>query len=265
MLFSELEIREKESWSTFMRKRWILFIIGAILFLVSLPLGTKMIMELIHEEKMKLDYEIIDVNEGFPATESTFNFRDHIIEIEETIKNEESYIDPWTNKIVIADLSVKLDGNEIDKLKNYPIRAEEEGLNRYHGEIAYLKLLDKKDDKTEFIILLKKTRELQKEMPNGDIVGWVPEEKLKYALYALDEEGNLEKSSFGFSERDALQTKLLNAGGVVPYSIGYYTDAWGYYPILFFPFSFPFLTLIIGFVLMLVFYPWKKVKNDEEI
>ncbi|MFJ7975734.1 hypothetical protein ACIQZI_08450 [Peribacillus sp. NPDC096379] len=153
----------------------------------------------------------------------------------------------------IADLSLKLDGLEIDTLKDYPIRVEEEGLNRYYGEIAYLMLIDNKVDKTQFIILLKKTRELQKEIPNGDITGWVPEEKLKYTLYALDEEGNLNNKFFSFTERDALQTELLNAGVVVPRSIGYYTDAFEVYPSLFFPLIFPFATLVVGFILILVF------------
>lgn len=218
-------------------------------------------MELIHNQKMNQAYKITDVNEGFPPTESTFNFNDHIIEIKETIKDEESYIDPWSNKIAIADLSLKVDGSEIDTLKNYPIRIEEEGLNRYYGDIAYLTLEDKKKDKIQFIVLLKKTRELEKEMQNGDIVGRVPIEKLKYKLYTLDEKGTLNNKSFSFSERDALQTELLNAGMVVPYSIGYYTDAWEGYPTIFFPLIFPFGTLVVGFILILVYLPIRKLKK----
>ncbi|MEK5531364.1 hypothetical protein BK128_03635 [Viridibacillus sp. FSL H7-0596] len=101
---------------------------------------------------------------------------------------------------------------------------------------------------------------MEKKLPNGDIVGWVPPEKLKYTLYTLDVEGNLKNKSFSFSERDALQTELLNAGVVVPYSIGYYTDAWEGYPSIFFPFIFPFLTLMVGFLLIIVFFPIRKVK-----
>lgn len=244
-----------------MKKRLVFFLLGTILLLTSLPISTKMVMELIHNQKMNEDYKITSVSKGFPPTESTFTYKDQIVEIEETIKDEESYIDPWSNTIGIADLSLTLDGEEIDSLKGYPIRLEEEGLNRYYGEIAYLILKDKKNDKTNFIILLKKTRELQKEMPNGDIVGGVPTEKLKYTLYALDEEGNFKNKSFNFSERDALQTELLNAGAVIPYSIGYYTDAWEGYPTLFFPLIFPFVTLVIGFILILVFFPIRKVKK----
>lgn len=243
-----------------MKKRLVFFLVGAVIFLISLPISTKMVMELIHNQKMNVLYKITNVSEGFPPTESTFNFKGHIVKIKETIKDESSYIDPWSNKIVNADLSLKLDGEEIDTLKDYPIRVEEEGLNRYYGKIAYLILVDKKVDKTQFVILLKKTRELEKKLPNGDIVGWVPPEKLKYTLYILDDEGNLKNKSFSFSERDALQTELLNAGVVIPYRIGYYTDAWEGYPSIFFPFIFPFLTLMVGFLLIIVFFPIRKVK-----
>ncbi|MFJ5625730.1 hypothetical protein ACIQD3_24435 [Peribacillus loiseleuriae] len=75
-----------------MKKKLVFFLIGTILFLISLPISTKMVMELIHNQKMNEDYRITNVNEGFPPTESTFNFKDHIVEIKETIKDEESYI-----------------------------------------------------------------------------------------------------------------------------------------------------------------------------
>lgn len=244
-----------------MKKKVIIFLIGVILLISSLPLSTKMVMEIIHNQKMNSKYTVTNVNNSFPPTESKFNFKGHIVEVEEAIKNMESYIDPWSNKISIADLSIKIDGEVIDVLRDYPIRVEEEGLNRYYGEIAYLTLEYKKNDQVQFIVLLKKTRELPKEMPNGDIVGWVPSEKLKYTLYTLDKEGLLNNKSFSFMERDALQTELLNAGVVAPHSIGYYTDAWEGYPSLFFPLSYPFGTLIIGFILIIIFFPIRKNKS----
>ncbi|MFC4323193.1 hypothetical protein [Litchfieldia salsa] len=244
-----------------MKKRLIFFLTGIVLLLISLPLGTKMVMELIHNQKMNAEYRITNVSKGYPSTESTFHFKDHIVDIEETVKDEDSYIDPWNNKIGITDLALIVDGKEIDTLEGYPIRINEEGLNRYYGEIAYLLLEDLKNNKTQFIVLLKKTKELQKEMTNGDIVDWVPLEKLKYTLYALDEEGNLNNKSFSFIERDALQTELLNAGVVVPHSIGYYTQAWEGYPSIFFPLIFPFVTLVIGFILIIVYFPIRKIKK----
>lgn len=242
--------------------RILFFLIGAVLFFTSLPLGSKMIMELIHDQKMDAAYKVTPVNNGYPPTGATFNFKGKTVEIRETLKEEESYMDPWQNRMDIADLSLLIDGEEIDTLQGYPVRAQDEGLNRYYGEVAFLLLEDKKKNRSHLIILLKKTRELQREMPNGDIVGWVPVEELKYTLYSIDEDGNVHSSSFGFSDRDGLQTKLLNAGAVVPYSIGYYTDAWQAYPTILFPFVFPFATLILGLLMMLLFFPMRKAKKQ---
>lgn len=261
MLDLSLVSKSKLGGEMEMKKKVIIFWIGVFLLVTSLPLSTKMVAELIHNQKMNSTYTITNVNNSFPPAKSKFNFKGHVVEIEEAIEDTESYIDPWSNKIGIAHLSVKIDGEEIDVLKDYPIRVEEEGLNRYYGEIAYLTLEDKKNDKVQLIVLLKKTRELLKEMPNRDIVGWVPSEKLKYTLYTLDEEGRLTNKSFSFMERDALQTELLNAGVVVSHRIGYYTDAWEGYPSIFFPIIYPFGTLIIGFILIIAFFPIRKNKS----
>jgi hypothetical protein len=247
-----------------LKKRIIFFLLGTILLLTSLPLSTKMTMELNHKQKMNSKYRIsniLDAYSGMTTPESTFNFKGQIVEIEEAVKDVDLYIDPWSNKIGIADLTLKINGNEIDTLKDHPIRVEEEGLNRYFGEIAYLTLEDRKNGKTQFVALLKKTREMQKEMPNGDIVGGVAPEKLTYIVYTLDEEGTLNSQSFGFSERNAIQTELLNAGVIGPYRLGYYTNAWEGYPSLFFPFVFPFGTLAVGFILIIFFF--YKIRKEK--
>ncbi|GGP08197.1 hypothetical protein [Oceanobacillus neutriphilus] len=241
----------------------LLFLVGAFLFLTSLPLSTKIIMELIHNQKMDAAYEITNVSTGSPPTESTFHFKDHIIETEETAKIENSHRDPQSRKMSIADLSLKIDGEELDKLKDYPVRMEDVGLNRYYGEIAYLTLEDKSNDKTQFIILLKKTREVEKETPDGDIAGSVPDKKLQYTAHILDENGSIDKTSFSFSERDALQTELLIASSLAPYPIGYYTDALESIPTILFLFLFPFVTLAAGFILLILSLLIRKGENQN--
>jgi hypothetical protein len=243
-----------------MKKKWLLFILGIIILIISIPMSTQMTLELIHNQKMDNHYKITNVSADYPPKGTTFEFKDQLIEIEETILDEEGYKDPWDNQIVFADLSLKLNGIEIETMKNHPIRIGGEGLQRYYGEISYLLLEDKENDKKQLIVLLKKTRELQKEMPNGNIIGGVPEEKLKFKLYELDEKGKLNIQTFSFTERNALQTELLNASGLSPYSIGYYTDAWEWYPTIVFPFLFPFLSLLLGLALIAVYAPFNRKK-----
>ncbi|WP_369902092.1 hypothetical protein [Bacillus manliponensis] len=246
-----------------MKKKWFFFLIGLMLCLFSLPLSTKMMMELIHNQNMDTRYQITDVNEEFDAAKSTYRFHNNTIEIKEVIQNDESYVDPWDYKIALADLFLVINGEEIDTLQNYPVRVEEGGLNRYYGEIAYLTVEDKKLDKTQFIILLKKTREIIKETPDGSINGFVPQAELQYTMYTLEDGKGIVSESFHLPERNGLQTKLLNTGMVVPSSIGYYTDAFYVFPSLFFPIIFPFCTLITGVIFLIIFFPFKKFKNSK--
>ncbi len=224
-----------------------------------------MMLELLHDQRMAAKYQIINVSEGFPPTDSTYHFGENTIEIAETVIDAESHYDPWDNQIALANISVKVNGSIVDTLDEHPVRVEEVGLNRYFGEIAYLKVKDLKKKETNFFIILKKTRELTKEKPNGDIVGWVPDEKLTYQLYSINEVGEISQQSFSFTNRDPLQTELLNKGTLGPHRIGYYTDLWEGYPTLFFPLSYPFGTMILGFILLIAFWPFKStIKRSKK-
>ncbi|MHA6251874.1 hypothetical protein [Oceanobacillus sp. CAU 1775] len=248
-----------------MRIKWVMFSFGILLFLVSLPMATIMIAELLHSSIMDSRYEINHVNEGYPATPASFEFHDVTIELIEELSDEEAYIDPWRYKLGFGHIALHVNGNEIDRLENFPIRIEEEGLNRYWGEVSFLTLTHKKIDETEFIILMKKTREIIKETPDKSIVGFAPDEDLFYSFYSVDKKGNLENDSFNFMERDALQTELLNASSLYSHQIGYYTDAWQGYPSLLFPFVYPFISLILGIFLIVTFRPKKISLRNKSV
>jgi len=220
-------------------------------------------MELFHDQRMAAKYQIINISEGYPSTDSTYLFEGNKIEIEEEPQDGKTFLNPWDNKIGIVDIFIKVNGNVIEKLNSHPVRIEEEGLNRYFGEIAYLKVKDLKNKNTKLFTVVKKTVELTKEKSNGDIVGWVPDEQLKYKSFAIDENGSIEEEAFVFTERDALQTELLNAGTLGPYRVGYYTDLWEAYPTIFFPLLYPLVTLMTGFIFSIVFFPYKKLKKKR--
>ncbi|UOE96091.1 hypothetical protein [Alkalihalobacillus sp. LMS39] len=245
-----------------MLQRLLFFLLGTFFLLASLPVSSEIIRELNSNKTISENYEITTLYEGDEYADlTTYYFRGHIIEIEEVLKEEEIYRDTHDYKIGIADLSLKINGEEVETLKDHPIRTDSFGLSRYFGEVAFLVLEDKKSYKTEFVVLLKKTKVFLKAKPNGDLDGWVPIEELNYSMITLDEEGNITNTYFNMTERDALQTQLLNQGTVVPYYIGYHNDYLAGYPSLFFPIAFPFGTLIIGFILIMVGFLIRKKKN----
>ncbi|MCG7343359.1 hypothetical protein MHZ92_04405 [Sporosarcina sp. ACRSL] len=242
-----------------MVKKWIVFLIGVIIFLSSLPLTILMAMEKIHTSQMHNRYELHIISHRYPPPESTFHYKNNIIEVKETLLDEENYTDPWNYKIAFADLSVFINGEEIDTLEQYPIRMEEEGLARYYGNISSIIIKDKRKDEEKLYMILKKTKDPV--VTDGINIGIAPVETLTYSLYDLDEDGLLGRESFSFTNRNALQTLLLNNSGTSPHAIGHYTDAWNWMPSVFYPFIFPFLSFLVGIVLLIFYFPFRKSKS----
>lgn len=239
--------------------RWIVFLLGVILFLGSLPQAGIMLIELVHDQRMDMQYTIKKIDEGYPATPSIYKFHGHRISIEETLSEIEGYTDAWDNEMAFFDLAFVIDGQEVDRLPAHPVRKNEEGLNRYYGEVAYFNVDDRNKSMNEFVVALKKRKETIQEKSNGDIVGWVPGAELMYTYYAVNEAGEVTRKDFNYETRNGFETKLLTKGMLASTSVGYYTDAWHGYPSMFFPFLYPFSTLIIGGVLTIVFRPfWRK-------
>jgi hypothetical protein len=191
------------------------FISGLILLVVSFPLASKMITEQVYKIKINKHYHVANISMGYPATPSTYRFNDQVIEIKETIKDESRMIDAWDNTIALADLSIVLNGTIIDSLEDYPIRVEEEGLNRYYGEISYFILEDKELNKENFIVALKDTVEIVREKPNGDLDGLISREEIDYTVHTIGNNNDLVSNSFKYTERNGLQHKLLNAGYMI--------------------------------------------------
>ncbi|WP_409290661.1 hypothetical protein [Peribacillus sp. SCS-37] len=225
-----------------------------ILTAVSLPLSTKMGMELVHNVNMENRYSVKDVNEGYPATSSSLEYKGQLIEIVESLqKDKKPFVDAWEYKMVLADLTLKVNGNELETLRGYPVRSEDRGLNRYYGDIAFLKVEDKKVDSEHFYILVRKPREIIT-MKSDRMLGMLPDENLHYTLYKLNNTaaGAIKKENFTFNERNGLQTLMMNEGMVVHSNVGYYTSAWTAYPTIFFPLLYPIGSLFLGIFLVLI-------------
>lgn len=248
-----------------MIRRTLFLVIGVVLILITLPVGIPMLIEFVHSVKMNATYEISNINEEETSTDSVYHFNQHVITIDEQL-GKETYESAWQNNMGLGDIVISLDSQEIDWLENHPIRIDEQGLNRYYGEVSYLVVDDKKKNDTYFVILVKDTREIITANQNGDMTGSVPEDELTYTMHTLDRQGNYSSETFRFNDRNALQTELLNHSGVSPYAIGYHTDLLETYPTLIFPLIYPFFTFISGLCLVIFFLPrLKKTGNQPRL
>ncbi|WJY26825.1 MULTISPECIES: hypothetical protein [Sporosarcina] len=234
------------------------FIIGIVLLAVSLPWAGPMALEYIHDQRMDGKYRFTDISEGEPPTPALYKFNGQEITIDETPLEKPEYIDPWENEMSFSDIAVKVNGKEIDRLPAYPVRSEQEGLNRYFGDIAYFLVEDKKAGETSFVLALKRTKETISANAEGDHIGWVPEEELQYTYYRVSDAGDVTRTDFGYADRDGFETKLLANGHLAPTSVGYYTDLWHAYPSFFFPLLHPLLTMIAGGILIVFCWPFRK-------
>ncbi|MFJ7738919.1 hypothetical protein ACIQ2D_21695 [Lysinibacillus sp. NPDC097287] len=245
-----------------MKKRMILFSLGMILLLSALPLSIKMIKEKIHTQEMYNRYEMDVLSNSYPPPTQKFTVLNHNVEIDETIIEEGNYTDLWDNDISIANLTIIVNGKKLATLENYPIRAKHEGIQKYHGNISFIVLFDKKEEERKLYVILRNTKD---EIINENGVNIInltsPLVDIKYTLHAIDEEGHIESETFSQNNRNAIQTHVLNSSGTSPMSVGYYTDAWHMYPSIFFPILFPLLTLLFGVILIIIYFPIRKVKE----
>ena len=213
-----------------MKKKNILFTLGIILFLSSLPLSIKMIMEDFHTKQMHNRYYIEVIGNRYPPPAQKFTALNHYVEIEEIIIDHGIYADRWNYDIAIANITIKINGKRIATLENYPIRANDEGIQKYHGNISFIGILDKQKEERKLYVILRNTKDEIKNENGVNIISSPSIETIKYTIHTIDEEGHIESDTFSQNNRSAIQTLVLNNSGTSPMAVGYYTDAWHMYP-----------------------------------
>jgi hypothetical protein len=213
-------------------------------------------MEKVYDLEMINKYDITELNEMYKGVPTEYKFGNSQIDVFHVL-NGKSYIDPWDYPVYIGDVYISINYETVEVLKDYPVREGEEGINQYNHYVSYWKVEDERTDKKSFVIVLQMNGAKEKQLPNGDIVGGVPIEELEYLSITVREDGTVAKDSFTYKDKNKLQTKLIppmNFGGA-----GYYTDAWLGWPTFIFPWLYPFLTIILGLLLILTNISYKSI------
>lgn len=235
----------------------ITLLLGIFLFVVSIPITSEMVMEKFYDFEMEKNYRITELNEMYKGAPTEYEFGGSKIDIYRILKENESYEDPWGNLVTPADIYVTVDSLTQEALKGYPVKVGQEGLNQYTYYISYWRVLDKKTDQESFVIVLRMNGAIERMIGNR-MEGFVPIEELKYMAITIKEDGTLTKEPFTYKNKNKLQTKLIppmHFGGA-----GYYTDDWNGYPVFYFPLLYPFLTAILG--ILLICLSIRKLKNS---
>ncbi|MBM7554437.1 hypothetical protein [Thalassobacillus pellis] len=106
-----------------------------------------MFVELIHASLMESRYNLTSFNNDYPPREPYFEYANHSIKIDEDLKNNDTFVDPWEHKTAIGNLALIVDGKAKELLEEYPVRVEQSGLSRYWGDIAFIEIEDIKKNK----------------------------------------------------------------------------------------------------------------------
>jgi hypothetical protein len=241
--------------------RKTLFILGIILFIISLPLSFPLIMEKVYNYEMSKKYKITEINEMHKGAPTAYRFENSYINIYRLSKNHELQRDHWDNLIDISDVDIAINGETEEILEEYPVRIGEEGLNQYKHYLSYWLVEEKQTDKKSFVIVLQMNGAKEDLLINGKMGEFVPKEKLEYSTITIQEDGTISRDNFTYENKNKLQTKLIPPmyfGGA-----GYYTDVWFAYPNILYPFIYPFFTMILGLIFILIGFPYKHLTNNR--
>ncbi|GAA0354235.1 hypothetical protein [Bacillus horti] len=242
-----------------MIKKVILFTLGLILAVSSIPHSIKMILETIQTSQMQKSFTINILE----APSSSFTFGNVNLSIYHTNEGSLSYDGPFDQSFGTADIHLEINEETMDILQDYPYILDVEGLQQYAENIVFLTVDELKSSSKTLVVLLNTTREIIEELPSLDIVGYAADEELQYRMYTISEEGSVTQEDFSFLDRSAFQTALLNEGGLTHYKVGYYTNALSAYPNFVYPWIYPLLISIIGVILFITQFPIRVGKTTK--
>ncbi len=244
------------------RKR---LIIGMILVALSLPSITPMLMEIAYKLEMNIRYDIDELNADYAGAPDDANYNGNIIRASH-VETGEPYLDGWDDLVYPSDIRLTVNGETIETLEDYPVQLLDsgeiavEGLNRYGHALTYWAVEDKFTDRDFFAIMITQngydTRQIDED---GWIEGYVSTEDREFKLIKIAKDGNVSVELFTFENKSKLQTQLITENFSGP--INYYLPPGYYYPSLLYPLLYPWVTTIVGIVLIAFNFPYGAINR----
>ncbi|MGM0897064.1 MAG: hypothetical protein ACQEV0_04140 [Bacillota bacterium] len=242
------------------RMKATLFLIGLFLFGFSMLYTGPEMLERRYQEEMAKKYSIEEINGFDTEAPKAYHFKGNIIRTEHTLTGEAPYLDGWDRLVHPADLIISINGEATEFLNDYPVLLgrdfeQVEGLNQYGNYLSYWLVKDKTADTEFFAVTYRLNGNRTKQIVDGYMEGDVPREEFRYKLIMIQPDGTVEKELFSYEDKSKLQTQLISPSYSGP--VGYYTDSLTSYPNFLIPFIYPWLTTVVGLLLMLIWFPYQ--------
>ncbi|MET3682877.1 hypothetical protein ABID56_000967 [Alkalibacillus flavidus] len=143
-----------------------------------------------------------------------------------------------------AQVDVMINGHNYAGSSELEIRPTYLDNNRYHGYIGMLKMTERATDEESLVIIQRLFGHPRT----------VAEEEYSWKAITVNANGDVETEIFTRDELDnpAYHGDMINQATVLPMSLGYRSNVLHMYPTLFYPFLYPFGTMLVGSVMVVI-------------
>jgi len=155
-----------------------------------------------------------------------------------------------SNARVRTTVRIIVDGNDYAAPVDAEARPYFEDSNRYHGYVHLKRLTDRRSGETSIVVAQALGRPAEASRAS--------EGNLRYRVLTISGNGVVKEEVFTYAQRGApaVRTRLID--GVVPHPIGYHSDLMQVWPSIFYPVLYPWLSGLVGGVLLLSWFATRR-------
>jgi len=233
------------------KRKWpLLLLVGLILLLVSYNPVYLLIQEEITKNSIEDRYlvDFVDTKDGYSAIlqKSEIAIRNHHIKITEEKTGKQVEYTPGDaedkfSEGEIVKIQIQLDGKYITEPTEIVMYSKDRG-GRYFSWLEVLNVHDKQTNRDQLSIIQRLS---------GDKV---PLDDSKWRILHVYEDGTMNEELISFQERSEhlFGVMLITKSGTSLTAMGYYSNIAHTYPSLIYPLIYPWLTTIVGFLMIIL-------------
>ncbi|WP_284638115.1 hypothetical protein [Paenibacillus silviterrae] len=144
----------------------------------------------------------------------------------------------WKND----NVRITVNGVDYSHSADVVIRPNYRDSNRYHGYLALIELVDKKEGTSRMAVIQR-----------IDSLESPPQmEKLRWRLLFVSIDGTVEEEIFSYKDRGSPLYRARLANFATPIAVGFRSDVLYFWPTIFYPLFYPYITALFGFLFLLM-------------
>ncbi|RWZ58573.1 hypothetical protein EQV77_06295 [Halobacillus fulvus] len=143
-----------------------------------------------------------------------------------------------------SDVRISIQGKNYADPARLEIRPTYLDNNRYHGYFGMVKMTERSTGEEQLIIIQRLFEDFRS----------LPEQDWEWKTISISEDGEVKTDQFKRDEiaDPAYRRDLISHTTASPYALGYKSNVFHYYPSIFFPFLYPFVTAVLGIIFVVI-------------